>query len=78
MNWGKMITNHTLMYLACEQMVIGVIQLQSKKWVRQPTNELCTKARQPMDILCTGGRQIPLEDLFVGARQLQLEDMNQS
>ena len=63
-------TYHGLMYLTCEQMMITV-RLQKKKWARQP-NEMCTRARQPMDILCTGVRQLPMEDLSVGVGQLQL------
>ena len=71
-------SNHALLYLACEQMVLGVRQLQGKKWVRQPKKEGCTRARQPMKELCTGVRHLPLEDFCVGVRQLQLEDMNWS
>jgi hypothetical protein len=41
-DWGRMMSMHTLTYLACEQLVIGVTQLQRKKWARQPVNELCT------------------------------------
>ena len=76
MGWGKMMTNHTLMYSTCEQKVIGVRQLMRKKWAKQPFNEMCTRAKQPTDILCTGVRQLPMEDLCVGVRQLQSEDMN--
>lgn len=67
-----MMTNHTLMYLAIEHMVIGVRQLQRKKWARQLVNESCTRARQPMDKLCTRVRHFPMEDLCVRVRQLQL------
>jgi hypothetical protein len=63
-------TYHGLMYLACEQMVTRVRQLQRKEWARL-INEMCTRARQPMDILCMGVRQLPMEDLCVGVRQLQ-------
>ena len=42
-----------LLYLACEQIVIGVKQLQRKNWVRQAKREWCTRARQPMKELCT-------------------------
>ena len=78
-------TYHALMYLACEQMVAGVRQLQKKNWARQPTNEMRTRARQLMDILCTGVRQLQLgvrklllEELCVGVKQLQLGDMKGS
>jgi hypothetical protein len=61
---NKIMTYHALMYLTCEQMMTRV-RLQKKKW-----------ARQPMDILCMGVRQIPMEDLCVGVGvgvgQLQL------
>ena len=53
-------------------MVIGVRQLQRKKWTRQPVNELCNRARQPMDNFYTRVRQFTMEDLCVGVRQLQL------
>ena len=36
-------TYHALMYLACEQMVTGVGQLERKKWVTQPINKLCAR-----------------------------------
>ena len=54
-------TYHALMYLVREQMVTRVRQLHKKKWVRQP-----------MDILCTGVRQLLMEDICVGVGQLQL------
>jgi hypothetical protein len=41
-DWGRVMTTHTLMCLACEHMVIGVRQLQRENWVGQPMNELCT------------------------------------
>ena len=41
MDWKKMMTYHALMYLACEQMVTGVGQLERKKWVTQPINKMC-------------------------------------
>ena len=47
MDWKKMMTYGALMYLACEQIVIGVVQLHRKKW-----------ARQHMDILCAGVKQL--------------------
>ena len=56
-----MMTYHALMYLACEQIVIRVIQFQKKKW-----------ARQPMDILCTEVRQLSIQDLCIGVKRLQL------
>ena len=31
--------NHALLYLACEQMVFGVSQLQRKNWVKQLKKE---------------------------------------
>jgi hypothetical protein len=65
-------TNHTLMYLACEQMVFGVIQLQKQNWVTQTKRECCTRASQPMKELCMGVRQLPIEDICIRVRQLQL------
>jgi hypothetical protein len=50
-------TYHALIYLACEQIMVGVKQLHKKKW-----------ARQPMDIFCMRVRQLPMEDLCVGIR----------
>ena len=70
--------NHTLMFLACEHMVIGVKQLQRKKWAGEPIDEMRTRDKQPINILCTDVRQLPMKDLCVGVRQLQLEDMNQT
>jgi hypothetical protein len=61
-----------LIHLACEQMVVGVRQLQKKKWTRQPINEMHTRARKLTDILCKGVRQLPMEDLCLGVGQLQL------
>ena len=57
---GNKMTYHALMYLACEQMMVGIKQLQKKKWARQLINGMCTRARQPTDILCTGIRQLPM------------------
>ena len=68
-------TTHTLMYLACEQIVIGVRQLHMKKKARQPINEMCTWARQHMDILCTGVRQLLMKDFCIGVRHLALENL---
>ena len=65
-------TNHTLLYLAYEQMVIKVRQLQRNNWVRQPKREWCTRARQPMKEFCKGVREHLIEDLCVGVRYLQL------
>ena len=61
-------TNHALMYLACKHIVIGVRQLQKKKWARQPIHKMHTRARQPLDVLCTGVRQLPTEDLCIRVR----------
>ena len=65
-------TNHILLYLACEQMVSGVNQLQKKNCVRPPKREWYTRVRQSIVELCTGVRQLLIEDLCVGVRQLQL------
>ena len=82
--------DHILLYLACEQMVIGIRQLPTKDWVRQPKREWCTRGRQLMnelcmrvrhlliEDLCLGVRHLPLEDLCIAVRQLQLGDMNWS
>jgi plasmid replication initiation protein len=56
-------TDHNLLYLACEQLVIAV---------RQPEREWCTRARQPMKELCTRVIHLLIEDLCIGIRQLQL------
>ena len=40
--------------------------------VKQPKKEWCTRARQPMNELCMGVRQLPLENLCIGVRELQL------
>ena len=65
-------TYHALMYLACERTMTGIKQLQRTKWVEKTINRMRTKARQPMDILCMGVRQLPMEDLCDGVKQLQL------
>ena len=73
-----------VLYLECGQMVIGVRQLQRKKSVRQPTNELCTRAtqsknewytraRQPKS--CTDLRLLSREDLHIGVRQHTLKNI---
>ena len=41
--------------------MVNVRQLQKKKW-----------ARQPMDILCTRVRQLPMEYFYIGVGNLQL------
>ena len=65
-------TNHILMYLAYEQMVFGVIQLQRKNWVTQTKRECCTRASQPVKALCKKVRQLPIEDICIRVRQMQL------
>ena len=67
-------TNHILLYLACDQMVIGVIQLQRKEWGKHfmTTTKMCIRARQ---LLCMGVKELPIEDLCVGVRHLPLEDI---
>ena len=45
--------NHALVYLANEQMVFGVTQLQRKNFLKQPLKELCT-----------GVRQLLIEDIY--------------
>ena len=67
-----------MLYLALQQMVFGVKQLQRTIWVKQPKREGCTRARQPMKELCMGVRRLPLEDLCVGVEQLQPKDLNWS
>ena len=47
-------------------------EIQRKKWARQPNDEMCTRARQPIDILCMGVGRFSIEDLHVGIRELQL------
>ena len=61
-------TSHILLHLACGQMVFGVRQLLRKNWAKQPKKDWCTRARQPMKLLCMGVRQFPIEDLCVGVR----------
>ena len=61
--------NHTLLYLACEHLVIGV---------RLPNIELFTRARGSMHGLCMGVRHLHLEDFYVGVKQVQMLDMKWS
>jgi hypothetical protein len=77
-------TNHILLYLACEHMVIEVKQPKKKKSItrsmndsctrtRQPMNEMCTKARRPVNkILCMGVRHLPGQNVHVGVRPLEM------
>jgi hypothetical protein len=46
--------NHILLYLACEQTMFEVRQLQRKNVVRQLKREWCMRIRQPMNKLCMG------------------------
>jgi hypothetical protein len=71
-------TTYILMYLACEQTIFVVGQLQRKNWIKQPAREWCTRARQPLKQLCIGVRQLLIEDLCVGVRELRQEGMNRS
>ena len=66
-------TSHIWLYLACDQMVFGVRQLQRNNWVKQHKRECFTRAIQPMMELCMGVRQL-LGDLCVGVRHLPLKD----
>ena len=40
-------------------MVIGVKQLQRKKWIRQPKNELCTRVTHNPQMNCAQGLHNP-------------------
>ena len=56
-------TNHALLHLACEQMLVE--QLQRKNWVRQPNKELCMGVRElPVEDLCIGVRQSPIDECY--------------
>ena len=63
-------TSHIFLYLACEQIVFGVRQVQRKNWIKQPKKEWCKWDGQPMKILCMGVSQIPIEDLCIGVIHL--------
>lgn len=67
--------DHILLYLACEHMMIGIIQLQEYTWVSQPKREWCRMAKQPIKELCRGVGQLPIKEFCVGVRQLLVEDL---
>ena len=68
--------NHTLLYLACEQMVFGVNNSKERIGSGDLRENGAQGLDNPMMELCRGVKYLLLEDLCVGVRQLQLEDMN--
>ena len=42
-----LLTNHTLLDLACEQMVFRIRQVQRNNWVKQPKNNVAQGLENP-------------------------------
>jgi hypothetical protein len=69
-----MLISCIMLSLACQHMMIGVILLQRKNWVRQSMNKLCMIVRWLLiRDLYVGVRQLPMKEFCVGVRRLQLE-----